>query len=187
MNILLVDNHDSFTYNLVDLIRCKLGYDITIIKSEAVDIAAVASYTHIIFSPGPGIPTEQPAMFHILERYAATKKILGICLGMQAIGMYYGGDLYNLPTVIHGQQHRINISDDQVLFKDIPQLSLVGLYHSWAIQMPLPDMLKATAISELGILMSISHHKYQVYGVQFHPESYLTPIGKLLIQNFLSL
>lgn len=187
MNILLIDNHDSFTYNLVDLIKHKLGYDITIVKSETVDIASVANYSHIIFSPGPGIPSEQPAMFHILERYAATKKILGICLGMQAIGMYYGGELYNLPNVIHGQQHTINITDHRQLFKDINEQIKVGLYHSWAIKMPIPEILNITAKSELGILMSISHEKYAVFGVQFHPESHLTPDGKQIIQNFLAL
>ena len=187
MNILLIDNHDSFTYNLVDLIQYKLGYDVTIIKSEAVDIDAVASYSHIIFSPGPGIPSEQPAMFKILERYAATKKILGICLGMQAIGMYYGGDLYNLPTVIHGQQHQISISNHDHIFKQLNDTIPVGLYHSWAIATPLSAPLQIMAMSERGILMSIAHESYAVYGVQFHPESHLTPDGKQIIQNFLAL
>lgn len=187
MNILLIDNHDSFTYNLVDLIKYKLGYDVTIVKSEAVDIAAVANYSHIIFSPGPGIPDEQPAMFQILDYYAATKKILGICLGMQAIGIYYGGKLYNLPTVIHGQQHQISISNHQHIFKNLPDTLAVGLYHSWAIGTPLPSPLQIVAMSERNILMSIAHETFDVYGVQFHPESHLTPVGKQIIQNFLAL
>lgn len=187
MQILLVDNHDSFTYNLVDLIHHKIGCNVTVIKSEAIQIEDVDTYTHIIFSPGPGIPSEQPAMFEILKKYGHSKKILGICLGMQAIGQYYGAKLYNLPEVIHGQQQDLIIVEKNSLFNHLISPIKVGLYHSWALDRDFPKSIRLIAVSENGIVQSIQHHTYSIYGVQFHPESHLTPNGKIIIENFLNL
>lgn len=187
MQILLVDNHDSFTYNLVDLIQQKIGCNVTVIKSEAIQIEDVATFTHIIFSPGPGIPSEQPAMFEILKKYGHSKKILGICLGMQAIGEYYGAKLYNLPEVIHGQQQDLHLVEKNLLFDQLNSPIKVGLYHSWALDKELPKSIRLIAVSQNDIVQSIKHDTYNIYGVQFHPESHLTPNGKIIIENFLNL
>lgn len=185
ITVLLVDNNDSFTYNLVDLLGSKIGVSVEVVRSDKIDLESVQHFSHIIFSPGPGLPQEQPAMFHILERYSTTKKIIGVCLGMQAVCLYFGASMYNLNTVYHGQQHLVRTFNHAPIFNGLSEIE-VGLYHSWAIhEASLKMPLMPIAVSEKGILMGVRHEKYSIFGVQFHPESHLTKSGEQILRNFL--
>jgi len=148
----------------------------------------VSSFDKVIFSPGPGLPEEQPAMFEILRHYSLSKPILGICLGLQAIALFYGGELFNMPKVVHGQPRSLDIlSPQHYLFKDIPQGMQAGLYHSWAVsEASLPSCLEITARSEDGIIMGLAHRQNDVCGLQFHPESVITSLGQRLMDNWIS-
>jgi len=189
MHILLIDNHDSFTYNLAELLR-RPGKGTVIIRTpEELDINAVELYDRILFSPGPGLPQEHPVMQEILCRYAGRIPILGVCLGMQAIAVHYGASLYNLPQVIHGRCEKLHvIAGEHLLFRNIPNGAEIGLYHSWAVDpASLPPCLKILATSGEGVIMALSHQELDVCGVQFHPESIITPLGVEMVEQWMNL
>ena len=187
MKILLLDNHDSFTFNLAELLRRHGKCTFKIVRSDQADMEGIREFDGIIFSPGPGLPEEQGAMFDVLKRYGKEKPVLGICLGMQAIALHFGGDLFNLSEVVHGHPGKLSITrPDHPLFSGIPQGSVVGLYHSWAVnEATLPSSLEILARSEKGVIMSLSHKHYPVSGFQFHPESIITEYGQRLLNNWL--
>ena len=187
MKILLLDNHDSFTFNLVELLRNNGKVSFNVVKSDELRISAVQPYDKIIFSPGPGLPEEQPAMFDILTEYGHKKPILGICFGLQAIAIFYGGELFNLTKVVHGQPRNLNIiRQDHYIFKEIPQGSIVGLYHSWTVsEASLPPRLNIIARSEEGFIMGLAHTEFDVCGLQFHPESIITGSGQKMMDNWI--
>lgn len=186
MNILILDNHDSFTYNLVELLRSFDKVTFKIFTPESLVLEDVGGYDKILFSPGPGLPHEQPVMFDVLKRFGLKKPVLGICLGFQAIALYFGGRLFNLPEVVHGQSRELYIlKPDHYLFNEIPDRIPVGLYHSWAVdKKTLGSSLVALAESNEGVLMALSHNQADICGVQFHPESIMTPEGRKMIQNW---
>jgi anthranilate synthase component 2 len=185
--VLILDNYDSFTYNLVQLVEENNAVPV-VIKNDHIALEAVAAYDKILFSPGAGIPSEFPIMKQIVEKYRHSKSILGICLGHQAIAEAYGGKLFNMPEVLHGKKHRITLTDpDDYLFRDLPTAFNVGLYHSWAVNRDhFPDCLKITAISTNGTIMALAHKTDDVKGIQFHPESYMTDFGKIMMRNWLN-
>ena len=188
MKILLLDNYDSFTYNLLHLVKELGATDVTVIRNDQIDLDDVEQYDKIILSPGPGIPSEAGLLLPVIKRYAPTKKILGVCLGHQAIGEAFGGQLTNLTEVFHGIQSQIKILEHSVLFKGLNNEILVGRYHSWVVSKEAsPDCLEITAESAEGQIMALRHRTYEVYGIQFHPESVLTPKGKTILENFLKL
>lgn len=183
--ILLIDNYDSFTYNLVHYLE-ELGAQVTVRRNDKLSIEEVVAFSHIVLSPGPGIPDEAGLLKEIIATYAATKKILGVCLGQQAIAEVFGGRLENLSEVYHGIATPIKIIDPQAtLFKDLPTEVVVGRYHSWVVSEDLPESLKVTARDHKGQIMAIEHKDYPVHAVQFHPESILTPSGKKMLANWL--
>ena len=187
MKVLIVDNHDSFTYNLAQLLEQSGCNEITIIKNNSEDFDA-AAFDKIIFSPGPGIPSEEAGLMKsLLKKYSTSKSILGICLGHQAIAEYYGAKLIHLNKVYHGIKVNINIIENpDYLFNGLPETISGGLYHSWGVSTEgLPDCLKITAFSEEGIIMGISHKMYDVKGLQFHPESIMTEHGAAIMKNWL--
>ncbi len=184
--ILVIDNYDSFTYNLVHYIE-ELNHKVDVYRNDQISLDAINKYDKIVLSPGPGLPKDAGILKEIIEKYAATKKILGVCLGMQAIGEVFGASLQNLDQVYHGIASAITITDENdVLYKSLPKTFDVGRYHSWVInKATLPETLKITSIEENGQIMSITHKEFNVYGVQYHPESILTKNGKKIIENFL--
>jgi anthranilate synthase/aminodeoxychorismate synthase-like glutamine amidotransferase len=187
MKILLVDNYDSFTYNLVELLRKIQDTETTVLQSDKIDIQEAGFYDKIIFSPGPGLPDESPVMARILETYDNQKDILGICLGHQAICTFYGGKLINLPEVIHGQSKEINIVNKTPLFDGLPGKINAGLYHSWICDtQSLPTKLVPLAFSTEGFLMAVKHRLKRVFGLQFHPESFITEFGESIMSNFVN-
>jgi len=185
--VLLVDNYDSFTYNLVQLLNEAGAKSVDIVPNDKIRMNHVAKYRKIMFSPGAGLPNEYPAMKHILEQFAQTKSILGICLGHQAIAEYFGAKLINLPSVFHGVKSQIEICNPTCyLFEGISETFQAGLYHSWAVnEHEFPNELYISAKSKNEIIMAISHKKFDVNGIQFHPESYMTTNGITLIKNWL--
>lgn len=186
--ILIIDNYDSFTYNLYHTIN-DCGYsDITVCRNDQITLDEVNLYDKIILSPGPGVPSEAGILLPLIHKYAPVKSILGVCLGHQAIGEAFGATLINLPDVFHGISTEINlIHEDNSLFTNMKSHFLAGRYHSWAISTnTFPDDLVITAKDENDIIMAIRHKVYDVHGIQFHPESILTPNGKEIIQNFLN-
>lgn len=186
--ILVFDNYDSFTYNLVHLVKA-LGYtNLEVHRNDKIDLAEVAKYDKIILSPGPGIPSEAGILLDLIKEYAPTKCILGVCLGHQAIGEAFGAKLTNLSKVYHGISTSIAITKpSEVLFKDLPAKIEVGRYHSWVVDREhFPSELEITAEDEGGFVMALTHKKYDIRGVQFHPESILTPLGSKMIENWLN-
>ncbi len=187
MQIALVDNHDSFTWNLVELFRRVGGVALEVVSSSSVDVEALGEFDGIVFSPGPGIPAEQPAMFSILDRWAGERAILGVCLGHQAIARWLGAELVNLSRPVHGEQIELEIVHDDALFVDLPRPISAGLYHSWAVDTEtLPPEMTATAQTASGRLMAMRHERWNLRGVQFHPESILTPVGDAMLRNWLA-
>ena len=186
-NLVLIDNYDSFTFNLVHYFE-DLNCNVIVLRNDEFDLKELEKYDAIVLSPGPGIPSEAGLLNEVIQSYASTKKILGICLGQQAIGEVFGGSLINLEKVYHGVSSKINITvQDELLFKNLPQQLEVGRYHSWAINpTDFPDCLEITSLSENGEIMSIRHKTYNVKGVQFHPESILTPLGKAILSNWVN-
>lgn len=162
-----------------------LGAKLTVIEDKDVNVDELDQFDCIVFSPGPGLPKDTQSMFPVLERYASSKKILGICLGMQGIAEFYGGSLYNQENVKHGVVAPIEILSESKLFLNVPKEINVGLYHSWAVDIKNAEKLKVSAKSNHGIVMAIEHIELPVFGVQFHPESILTPYGKEILENFL--
>jgi anthranilate synthase component 2 len=185
--ILLLDNHDSFTYNLAGLLRNHGKVTFNIIQPEDLVFEEVMKFDKILFSPGPGIPDESPAMFRILEQFHRTKSILGICLGHQAIGVFFGAGIENLDRVIHGQERRLSILDPpHYLFHGVENKNLVGLYHSWVVgKEKFPEEMQILALSEDGLIMAIAHKTYDICGFQFHPESIITAWGQKMINNWI--
>lgn len=186
MKILVFDNYDSFTYNLVHLIK-SLGYErVDVYRNDKINLQDIAGYDKIILSPGPGIPSEAGLLLPLIKEYAPTKPILGVCLGHQAIGQAFGAKLKNLENVYHGVTSNATLSDTDYIFKGMRPEIEVGRYHSWIVdQQDLPDCLTVTAIDNSNQIMALRHKVYDVHGVQFHPESVLTPQGEIIISNFL--
>jgi anthranilate synthase component II len=186
-NICIIDNKDSFTYNLVQIVGKTHKNSYTVRRNDEVDIEELLNYNKILFSPGPGIPSEAGKMNEIILRFYKTKSILGICLGHQAIAEAFGGKIFNLSKPLHGIKEKIFIENtDEYLFNGLPQEIEGGLYHSWvAEEKSLPAEIKITARSNSGLIMGITHKQYDVKGLQFHPESVMTPFGEKIIENWL--
>lgn len=189
MEIVLIDNYDSFTHNLAQYVREQVGVRLTILKNDAFDVKDLISFEKIIISPGPGLPTAAGKIIDVINQYSGKVPLLGICLGLQAIYEAFGGRLYNLPVVQHGVTSKVSVIDpDDPIFKDIQTPFLGGRYHSWVCDPDfLPAPLMITATDELGNIMACRHKLHLTYGVQFHPESILTPDGKTMIRNFIEL
>lgn len=184
MKILVIDNYDSFTYNLVHYLE-DLDCEVTVYRNDEFAIDDIAHFDKILLSPGPGIPEEAGLLKAVIEKYGPTKSIFGVCLGQQAIGEVYGGTLSNLDKVYHGIATNVKtVVDDELLFQGLGNEFEVGRYHSWVVNTDLPDVLEATSFDENGQIMSLRHKTYDVRGVQFHPESVLTPNGKRMLENW---
>ncbi|MCO5232824.1 MAG: aminodeoxychorismate/anthranilate synthase component II [Chitinophagales bacterium] len=184
MKILMLDNYDSFTYNIVHYLEA-LGAEVDVFRNDKISLEEVNQYQKIVLSPGPGIPSEAGIMMNLIQLYAQNKSILGVCLGHQAIGQAFGAELYNVGKVIHGKAKNTIVVKDDILFKGLPEQFLSGRYHSWAIK-NLPDCLELTATDEDGLVQAIRHKEYDVRGVQFHPESILTDFGMNILSNWLN-
>ena len=190
--ILMVDNYDSFTYNLVQIIQEQGGCSVDVQKNDRINIDTVSEYDGFLFSPGPGIPKESPLMSELLRLYSSKKSILGICLGHQAIAETYGMQLIKLNSVRHGLRTTIKIIDSSdYIFEGVPSEFTAGLYHSWAVSagsklQGSASELRVTAMSNDGTIMAVAHIKHDIRGVQFHPESYLTQYGQKIIHNWIN-
>jgi len=186
-SIALIDNYDSFTYNLAHLVK-ELGAKVTVFRNDQFSLDQLEEFDKILLSPGPGIPSESGLLLDVIRVYAGKKPILGVCLGEQAIGEFFGAKLTNLSKVFHGLQKPVKILKPKgdYLFKGLPAWIPVGRYHSWVVDAAgLPDCLEVTAISEENYIMGLRHKEYDVQGVQFHPESVLTPNGREIMRNWL--
>lgn len=186
MNIVIIDNYDSFTYNLSHQLKA-LGAQVDVVRNDAFQMSRLEPYDKIVLSPGPGIPEKAGLLNDVIRRYAGRKPILGVCLGHQAIAEVFGGRLENLRTVYHGVQTPTHIINHDYLFEHLPETFEAGRYHSWVVSRSgLPDSLEVTAISDDGHIMALRHRTYDVRGIQFHPESILTPEGARILQNWLN-
>lgn len=184
--VLVIDNYDSFTYNLVHYLE-DLNCDVTVVRNDKLILDDVEPFDKIVLSPGPGVPDEAGLLKPIIERFAPTKSILGVCLGQQAIGEVFGGSLINLEDVYHGVATKVTITvNDELLFDGLGKEIEVGRYHSWVVNPNLPDCLEATSVDANGQIMSLRHKIYDVKGVQYHPESVLTPNGKQILKNWVN-
>jgi anthranilate synthase component 2 len=183
--VFVIDNYDSFTYNLVHYLE-ELDCEVTVKRNDQFELDELEDYPLLLLSPGPGIPDESGLLKAAIERYAPSKKILGICLGQQAIGEVFGASLINLDKVYHGIATPVKVIKEDVLFKDLPDVFDIGRYHSWVVATPLPEALIATSVDEEGQLMSLRHKTYDVCAVQYHPESVLTPKGKKILDNWIN-
>ncbi|PXX24431.1 anthranilate synthase component 2 [Hoylesella shahii DSM 15611 = JCM 12083] len=185
MNIVIIDNYDSFTYNLVHLIA-SLGANVTVLKNDNLDLVQLENFDKIVLSPGPGLPEEAGKTMDVIKTYASIKPILGVCLGHQAIALAYGASLTNLPTVCHGLSTiGLNLGNDPI-FKGLPAKVAMGRYHSWVVtRESVCPPLEITALSDDGLVMGIRHKHLKLHGIQFHPESILTPEGKTIVNNWL--
>ena len=183
--IVIIDNYDSFTYNLSHLVK-ELGADVTVFRNDKFAMQQLASFDKIILSPGPGIPSEAGLLLETIRTYAGKKPILGVCLGHQAIGECFGGRLTNLSDVYHGVATPVTQTADDYLFQGLQRTFDVGRYHSWVVDAEeFPACLEVTSVSEEGFIMSLRHREYDIRGIQFHPESVLTPYGNSIIKNWL--
>ena len=186
MKLLMFDNYDSFTYNLVQLVKENSTFQIDVFRNDEITLDEVENYDKIILSPGPGIPIEAGILCELIQRFKNTKSIFGVCLGMQAIGETLGGTLVNIEEPLHGVSTLIKHASSK-LFKNIPEAFNVGRYHSWALDAKsIQKYFKITATDENGVVMAIEHNDFDVCGVQFHPESILTDYGKNILINFLN-
>ena len=183
--IIVIDNYDSFTYNLVHYLE-DLNCEVTVYRNDEFDIEELQKFDKILLSPGPGIPDEAGLLKEVIKVYSATKSILGVCLGQQAIAEVFGGSLINLEKVYHGVATNIKIQvQDEPLFKDLESEIEIGRYHSWVVnQTDFPEVLEITSLDENGQIMSLRHRTFDVRAVQFHPESILTPHGKKILENW---
>ena len=182
----IIDNYDSFTYNLSHLLK-ELGADVTVVRNDRFRLEDLEQYDRIVLSPGPGIPSEAGLMPQVIKSYAGRKPILGICLGHQAIGEAFGAKLLNIGNVVHGVATPAHITVQDYLFKGLPKDIEVGRYHSWVVDdRDLPQCLEVTSRSDDGYIMSLRHREFDIRGIQFHPESVLTPQGKTIINNWLN-
>jgi anthranilate synthase component 2 len=187
MKVCIIDNYDSFTYNLAHLLK-ELKVEVNVFRNDQFQIQSLEEFDSIVLSPGPGVPKEAGLLMEVIRTYAGKKPILGVCLGEQAIGEVFGAKLSNLTQVFHGIQSKIKIIADDPIFKNLPSEIAVGRYHSWVVDTEnLPECLQITAISEEGYIMALRHKTYDVCGIQFHPESILTPEGKTMISNWMEL
>lgn len=188
MKVLLLDNYDSFTYNLHHILK-ELGVDVEVHRNDQISLDEVDRFSHILLSPGPGIPEEAGILLSVIERYAPTKSILGVCLGEQAIGEAFGAKLINLTQVHHGVSSEINITKNDKLFEGLDRKFEAGRYHSWVVSKEnFPDCLEILAEDiDDNEIMALRHKEHKVWGIQFHPESVLTPSGKQIIENWLAL
>jgi anthranilate synthase component II len=187
MKIMVLDNYDSFTYNLVHILKEISGSSVDVFRNDQVGLEAIGEYDKIVISPGPGIPDQAGITKEMIEHYAPIKSILGVCLGCQAIAEVFGGSLNNLAKVYHGVATNINICErDETLFAGIPDSFTAGRYHSWVVnESDLPAVLKVTAKDDDGMVMALAHTRFDVKGVQFHPESVLTKYGKQMVSNWI--
>ncbi|GAB3527103.1 aminodeoxychorismate/anthranilate synthase component II [Pontibacter brevis] len=185
MKVLVIDNYDSFTYNLVHLLQ-ELGAQVTVRRNDKITLEEVGKFQKIMLSPGPGIPDEAGILKDVIRTYGASRSLFGVCLGHQAIGEVYGGKLFNSNEVWHGIATPVRVvSEDEPLFRNLPQQFGTGRYHSWLVEEQMPDCLVPTAVDEAGRIMALRHKEHDVRGVQFHPESVLTEHGKQIIKNWL--
>ena len=187
MKVVIIDNYDSFTYNLSHLIK-ELGAEVTVLRNDQFQLEDLEQFNKIVLSPGPGIPSEAGLLLDVIRTYAGKKPILGVCLGHQAIGEVFGGQLENLSDVFHGVATPCRIVVDDPIFSGLERNITIGRYHSWVVfREGLPECLEVTAESPKGQIMALRHKTLNVRGIQFHPESVLTPDGKKMIQNWLFL
>ena len=185
MKTVIIDNYDSFTYNLAHLVK-ELGAEVDVLRNDKFELEELEKYDKIILSPGPGIPEEAGLLLEVIRTYAGRKPILGVCLGEQAIGQAFGGKLTNLSEVFHGIQTNVKRKNKDYIFSGLPTEIAVGRYHSWVVDTDgFPEELVITAISSEGQIMALKHREYDVHGIQFHPESVLTPDGKQIVGNWL--
>ena len=184
--IAIIDNYDSFTYNLNHIIR-ELGAETTVVRNDRFKLEELETFDKIVLSPGPGIPEEAGLLIQVIAHYAGRKPLLGICLGEQAIGEVFGARLVNLDNVFHGVQSNIHLTEKDYIFDGLPSTIPAGRYHSWVVERNgLPSCLETTAISDEGHIMALRHKDFDIRGIQFHPESILTPDGKQIIKNWLT-
>ena len=181
--ILVIDNYDSFTYNLVHYLE-DLDCEVVVKRNDQISLEEVDAFQKIVLSPGPGIPDEAGLLKPIIAKYASSKSIFGVCLGQQAIAEVFGGSIVNLDQVYHGVSTKITLVENDALFAGLPKELEVGRYHSWVVDPKLPEVLVATSFDENGQVMSLRHTHYDVSAVQFHPESVLTPKGKEILKNW---
>lgn len=187
MKIVIIDNYDSFTYNLSHLVK-ELGAEVTVVRNDQFALPELEAYDKIILSPGPGIPSEAGLLLDVIRTYAGKKPILGVCLGHQAIGECFGAQLTNLSEVFHGVATEGTQFGNDPIFAGLPQRITMGRYHSWVVSKDsLPSCLEITAESDEGQIMALRHKEYDIHGIQFHPESVLTPEGRKIISNFIAL
>lgn len=185
MKIALIDNYDSFTYNLHQIMT-KIGAEVSVFRNDQFTMSDLEPFDKIMLSPGPGIPKEAGLLMDVISTFAGKKPIMGICLGEQAIGEAFGGTLINLPDVFHGVQTPVDIVCDDYVFANLPNEIEVGRYHSWVVERnTLPETLEITALSKEGYVMAIRHKTYDIRGIQFHPESVLTPQGEIILKNWI--
>ena len=186
MKIAMIDNYDSFTYNLVHLVK-ELGAEVTVFRNDQFALSDLESFDKIMLSPGPGIPSEAGLLLNVIRTYAGEKPILGICLGHQAIGEAFGAKLLNIGNVVHGVATPAHLVAEDYIFKGLPADLEVGRYHSWVVDdNELPACLEVTGRSDDGYIMSMRHKEYDIRGIQYHPESVLPPDGKAIINNWLN-
>lgn len=186
MKIVIIDNYDSFTYNLSHLVK-ELGTEVTVLRNDCFALEDLEEFDKILLSPGPGVPQEAGLLLDVIRTYAGRKPILGVCLGEQAIGEVFGGTLTNLNEVFHGIQSTVKVTAPDYLFEGLPGEIPVGRYHSWVVDRKgFPASLEITAVSKEGYIMALRHKELDVHGIQFHPESVLTPDGKQMISNWIN-
>ncbi len=186
MKVLVFDNYDSFTYNLVQLVEQITGEEVDVMRNDQIPLEEIEKYDKIILSPGPGIPEEAGILLEVIKKYAPTKSIFGVCLGQQAIAEAFGGTLINLTEIYHGVATNAKQIKEHTILAHLPETLEVGRYHSWAVNPDdFPEELEITSVDESGMIMSLKHKTYDVHAVQYHPESILTPNGKKILENFL--
>lgn len=184
-SVVIIDNYDSFTYNLSHLLK-ELGADVTVVRNDRFEMQSLEQYDKIVLSPGPGIPSEAGLLLDVIRTYSASKPMLGVCLGHQAIAEAFGGALVNLSEVYHGVATVGTQQGNDIMFRGLPERIEMGRYHSWVVdKASLPECLEITAMSDDGEIMALRHKTLPVYGIQFHPESVLTPQGRQMLSNFL--
>ena len=185
MKIVIIDNYDSFTYNLSHLIK-EIGAEVTVIRNDQFTLNQLEPFDKIVLSPGPGIPSEAGLLLDVIKTYKGRKPILGVCLGHQAIGEVFGGTLENLSDVFHGVATKGTQFSNDYIFDSLPKRITMGRYHSWVVSREnFPTCLEVTAVSYEGQIMALKHKNYDIHGIQFHPESVLTPEGKTIVKNFI--
>lgn len=186
IKILVFDNYDSFTYNLVQMIEQIIDSEVDVVRNDQIALEDIEKYDKIILSPGPGIPEEAGILLDVIKKYAPTKSIFGVCLGQQAIAEAFGGSLINLSEIYHGIATESKQIKEHSIFRNLPEILEVGRYHSWAVNPEdFPDELEITSVDDKGMIMSLKHKTYDVHAVQYHPESILTPQGTQILENFL--